>query len=56
MPAGETLPDPGVKVPSPNAAHGLDEEAVQLMRNGVDGAGGSATGFLPSGYQRVARL
>ena len=45
MPAGETLPGPGVKVPYPNAAHGLGEEAVQLMRNGVDGAGGSATGF-----------
>ena len=33
--------------------HGMDEAGVQQMRNGVDGAGGSATNFLPRGAPRL---
>jgi hypothetical protein len=37
-------------------AHHLDEAAVQRMRNGVGGSGGSATSYLPAGFVGPAKL
>ena len=51
---GEALGDTGYREGfGVTTHHCMDEEAVQLLRNGVNGAGGSATGFLPSGFARL---